>query len=79
LQVKIAHDVISVVRMAKRPTKMSGFIGLRLDPHMEKAINDWLDGMRPRPTKSEALRTLIEEGLKAVTAEKAEKPAKGRK
>jgi hypothetical protein len=56
--------------MAKRPTKMSGFIGLRLDPQMEKAINDWLEGMRPRPTKSEALRTLIEEGLKAVMAEK---------
>ena len=55
---------------------MSGFIGLRLDPHMEKAINDWMEGMRPRPTKSEALRTLIEEGLKAVMGEK---PAKGRK
>ena len=55
---------------------MSGFIGLRLDSHMEKAINDWMAGMRPRPTKSEALRTLIEEGLKAVTAEK---PGKGRK
>jgi hypothetical protein len=61
--------------MAKRPTKMSGFIGLRLDPQMEKAIGDWMDGMRPRPSKSEALRTLIEEGLKAV---KSEKP-KGRK
>jgi hypothetical protein len=60
--------------MAKRPTKMSGFIGLRLDPQMEKAINDWMAGMRPKPTKSEALRTLIEEGLKAVAAER-----KGRK
>jgi hypothetical protein len=56
---------------------MSGFIGLRLDPQMEKAINDWLEGMRPRPTKSEALRTLIEEGLKAVQTDKPER--KGRK
>lgn len=55
---------------------MTGFIGLRLEPALEKQINDWIGGMRPKPTKSEALRTLIEEGLKAV---QAEKPAKGRK
>jgi Arc/MetJ-type ribon-helix-helix transcriptional regulator len=59
--------------MAKRPTKMSGFIGLRLDPDMQKEIEDWINSMRPRPSKSEAMRTLIEEGLRAV---KAEKPAK---
>jgi Arc/MetJ-type ribon-helix-helix transcriptional regulator len=53
---------------------MSGFIGLRLDPDMQKEIEDWINSMRPRPSKSEAMRMLIEEGLRAV---KTEKPAKG--
>ena len=42
-------------------------------------IEAWIADMRPKPSKSAAIRELIVEGLKTIKAEKPEKPAKDNK
>jgi hypothetical protein len=39
---------------------------MRLYPEMEVALNAWIERqLEPRPSRSEALRRLVEKGLKA--------------
>jgi hypothetical protein len=54
-------------------------VALRIGYDLDQEIEAWIADMRPKPTKSAAIRELIIEGLKAIKAEKPEKPAKGRK
>ncbi|HEY7550655.1 MAG TPA: hypothetical protein VH913_14205 [Hyphomicrobiaceae bacterium] len=54
-------------------------VALRISYDLDQEIEAWIADMRPKPTKSAAIRELIVEGLKAIKAEKAEKPPKGRK
>jgi hypothetical protein len=66
--------------MAKRQNrKMDVQVALRISFELDQQIEAWIADMRPKPSKSAAIRELIEEGLKAITAEKPEKPARGRK
>ena len=51
-------------------------VALRISFELDQEIETWIADMRPKPTKSAAIRELIIEGLKAI---KAEKPAKGGK
>jgi Arc/MetJ-type ribon-helix-helix transcriptional regulator len=40
--------------------------GLRMPPELEAAIDEWMDRQPdPKPSRSEAIRRLIEKGLKA--------------
>jgi len=52
-------------------------VALRISFDLDQEIEAWIANMRPKPSKSAAIRELIEEGLKAIKAEKPEKPAKG--
>jgi hypothetical protein len=54
-------------------------IALRISYDLDQEIEAWIADMRPKPTKSAAIRELIIEGLKAIKAEKSEKIPKGRK
>ena len=49
-------------------------VALRISFELDQEIETWIADMRPKPTKSAAIRELIIEGLKTI---KAEKPAKG--
>jgi hypothetical protein len=51
-------------------------VALRIDPDLDREIEAWIADMRPKPTKSAAIRELLIEGLKAI---KAEKTAKGKR
>jgi hypothetical protein len=53
-------------------------VALRISFDLDQEIEAWIADMRPKPTKSAAIRELIVEGLKGIKAQ-AEKPAKGRK
>lgn len=54
-------------------------VALRISFDLDQEIEAWIADMRPKPSKSAAIRELIEEGLKAIKAQ-AEKPEKkGRK
>ena len=53
-------------------------VALRISFELDQEIETWIADMRPKPTKSAAIRELILEGLKAIKAQ-AEKPAKGGK
>jgi hypothetical protein len=62
--------------MAKRQNrKMDVQVALRISFDLDQEIEAWIANMRPKPSKSAAIRELIEEGLKAIKAE-AEKPEK---
>jgi hypothetical protein len=50
-------------------------VALRISFDLDQEIEAWIADMRPKPSKSAAIRELIVEGLKAIKAE-AEKPAK---
>jgi hypothetical protein len=52
-------------------------VALRIDPELDREIEAWIADMRPKPSKSAAIRELLIEGLKAIKAQ-GEKP-KGRK
>jgi hypothetical protein len=64
----------------KRNRKMDVQVALRISYDLDHEIEAWIADMRPKPSKSAAIRELIEEGLKAIKAqEKAERATKGRK
>jgi metal-responsive CopG/Arc/MetJ family transcriptional regulator len=67
--------------MTTRRIKMTEQIGLRLEPELMAEIDQWLQGIRPRPSRSAAARELIIEGLASFRrkAAEGEKPAKSRK
>jgi hypothetical protein len=54
-------------------------VALRISYDLDQEIEAWIADMRPKPTKSAAIRELIIEGLKAIKTEKTEKPKGGRK
>jgi hypothetical protein len=62
----------SIAEPKKRPrgrprTGIGPVVSLRLYPDMEAAIAAWIDRQpHPKPSRSEALRTLIERGLKEL-------------
>ena len=60
-----------------RNRKMDVQVALRISFDLDKEIEAWIADMRPKPSKSAAIRELIEEGLKAIKAQ-SDKP-KGRK
>jgi hypothetical protein len=59
--------------------KMAVQVALRIDPDLDDEIEAWIAGMRPRPTKSAAIRELLIEGLKAIKAESSAKKPRGSK
>jgi hypothetical protein len=61
----------SIAAKEKRPrgrprTGIGPVISVRLYPEMEAALAAWIERQaKPRPSRSEAIRRLIEKGLKA--------------
>ena len=53
-------------------------VALRISFDLDQEIEAWIADMRPKPSKSAAIRELIEEGLKAIKGQ-AGKPAKDSK
>jgi hypothetical protein len=59
----------SIAAKEKRPrgrprTGIGPVISVRLYPEMEAALAAWIDGQpKPKPSRSEAVRRLIEKGL----------------
>jgi hypothetical protein len=51
--------------MAKE-RKMDVQIALRIDYDLDREIESWIANMRPKPSKSAAIRELLIEGLKAI-------------
>ena len=52
-------------------TGLPRLIQLRVSDELEAAIEGWREGAADRPTRSEAVRRLIEEGLRARSADQA--------
>jgi hypothetical protein len=50
--------------------KMAVQVALRIDPDLDRQIEAWIADMRPKPSKSAAIRELLIEGLKAIKAQK---------
>jgi hypothetical protein len=52
-------------------------VALRIPFDLDQEIEAWIADMRPKPSKSAAIRELIVEGLKTIKtqSEKPEKPA----
>jgi Arc/MetJ-type ribon-helix-helix transcriptional regulator len=61
-----------------RKTKMTEQIGVRLETDLLAEIEAWANTIRPRPSKSAAVRELVIEGLASFKRKEGEKP-KGRK
>jgi len=49
----------------KRPTTTGDLIGVRVQPDMAKALDDWRRKQADLPGRPEAIRRLVEIGLKA--------------
>lgn len=49
----------------KRPGQIGEFIGVRVQPDLAKAIDDWRRRQDDLPGRPEAIRRLVEKGLKA--------------
>ncbi len=45
-------------------------VALRIDPDLDREIEAWIADMRPKPSKSAAIRELLIEGLKTIKAQK---------
>jgi hypothetical protein len=56
--------------------KMAVQVALRIDPDLDREIEAWIADMRPKPSKSAAIRELLIEGLKAI---RDQKPKRGGK
>jgi hypothetical protein len=50
--------------------KMAVQVALRIDPDLDREIEEWIADMRPKPSKSAAIRELLIEGLKAIKGPK---------
>jgi hypothetical protein len=49
--------------------KMAVQVALRIDPDLDQQIEAWIADMRPKPSKSAAIRELLIEGLQAIKAQ----------
>ena len=49
----------------KRPGQIGEFIGVRVQPDLVKALDDWRRKQDDLPGRPEAIRRLVEIGLKA--------------
>jgi hypothetical protein len=49
----------------KRPTTTGDLVGVRVQPDMAKALDDWRRKQADLPGRPEAIRRLVEIGLKA--------------
>jgi hypothetical protein len=49
----------------KRSAKAGTLVGVRLQPEMISAVDDWAAKRKPRVTRPEAIRGILEIGLKA--------------
>jgi hypothetical protein len=62
--------------MAKRTSKMSEQVGLRLEPDLFQAIEEWRREQRPViPGRTDAIRELVRAGLEAY---RGKLPKKGK-
>ncbi len=50
--------------------KMAVQVALRIDLDLDQEIEAWIADMRPKPSKSAAIRELLIEGLKAIKSQK---------
>jgi hypothetical protein len=61
--------------MAKRTTKMSEQVGLRLEPEFFQEIEEWRRDQRPTiPSRTDAIRALVRAGLQAYKGKLPKKP-----
>jgi hypothetical protein len=49
----------------KRPTVIGDLVGVRVQPEMAKELDDWRRKQADLPNRPEAIRRLVELGLKA--------------
>lgn len=63
------NDAIPVNRKGKGPgrpvTGIGPVIGVRLYPEMESSLTAWIERQADKPSRPEAIRRLVELGLKA--------------
>jgi hypothetical protein len=51
----------------KRPTTTGDLIGVRVQPDMAKALDDWRRKQADLPGRPEAIRRLVEQALKKLS------------
>jgi hypothetical protein len=62
--------------MAKRTSKMTELVAVRMKPELRERIDEWRARLRPIPSQGAAIRQLVEDALEIH--EKGDR-AKGRK
>ena len=55
----------NTITRKKRAPVTGHLVGVRVQPHVAKAIDDWRRGQEDLPNRPEAIRRLIDLGLKA--------------
>jgi metal-responsive CopG/Arc/MetJ family transcriptional regulator len=62
------QTVITKKRRGPRPTGKGTLVGVRLQPHLLTPLDAWAAAQADEPGRSEAIRRLVELGLKAKAA-----------
>jgi hypothetical protein len=58
-----SQTVITKKRRGPAPTGKGELIGVRLQPVLLTRLDEWIEHQEPQPTRPQAIRTLLAEGL----------------